>query len=117
MSWRNLLTTMTVQMRNPKSRQRGTRRRAECGSLNEVKSGRGSGTARRIIAHACGKAPVEDGASGKPYPVAGTDGMDYDCASPETVFSTDSQWVYFVSDRDGKPALYRMQVEDLVEAT
>ncbi len=26
-------------------------------------------------------------------------------------------WVYFVSDRDGKLALYRMQVEDLVEAT
>ncbi len=59
----------------------------------------------------------EHGASGKPYPVAGTDGMDYDCARPETVFSADSQWVYFVSDREGKPALYRMQVEDLVEAT
>jgi oligogalacturonide lyase len=59
----------------------------------------------------------EHGASSRPYPVAGTADMDYECAHPETVFSADSQWVYFVSDRDGNPALYRMDVEDLVEAT
>jgi oligogalacturonide lyase len=59
----------------------------------------------------------EHGASGKSYPVAGSDGTDYECARPETFFSTDSRWVYFVSDRDGKPAVYRMDVEDLVETT
>lgn len=59
----------------------------------------------------------EHGASRKPYPIAGTDRIDYDCAMPQTAFSPDSQWVYFISDREGKPALYRMKVEDLVEAT
>lgn len=59
----------------------------------------------------------EHGASGRPYPVAGTEETDYECARPETVFSADSQWVYFMSDRHGKPALYRMDVEDLVGAT
>jgi oligogalacturonide lyase len=59
----------------------------------------------------------EHGASGKPYPVAGTDRLDYFCAAPETAFSHDSRWVYFVSDREGQPAVYRMTVEDLVEST
>jgi len=59
----------------------------------------------------------EHGASGKPYPIAGTDALDYSCASPETAFSHDSQWVYFTSDREGQPAVYRMKVEDLVEST
>lgn len=59
----------------------------------------------------------EHGASGKPYPIAGSDELDHECGHPETVFSPDSQWIYFTSDRDGKPALYRMQVEDLVEPT
>ena len=59
----------------------------------------------------------EHGASGRAYPVAGSAAMDYECALPETAFSGDSRWVYFVSDRDGKPALYQMDVEDLVEAT
>jgi hypothetical protein len=59
----------------------------------------------------------EHRASGKPYPIAGTDAMDYSCAAPETAFSRDSQWVYFTSDREGQPAVYRMNVEDLVEST
>jgi oligogalacturonide lyase len=59
----------------------------------------------------------EHGATRKPYPIAGTDRLDYFCASPETVFSHDSQWVYFNSDREGQPAVYRMKVEDLVEST
>jgi oligogalacturonide lyase len=59
----------------------------------------------------------EHGASGKPYPVAGTGALDYSCAMPETAFSHDSQWVYFTSDREGRPAVYRMKVEDLVEST
>ena len=59
----------------------------------------------------------EHGASGKPYPIAGTEALDYSCAAPETAFSHDSQWVYFVSDREGQPAVYRMKVEDLVEST
>ncbi len=59
----------------------------------------------------------EHGASGKPYPIAGTEALDYSCAFPETAFSRDSQWVYFVSDREGMPAVYRMKVEDLVEST
>jgi oligogalacturonide lyase len=33
------------------------------------------------------------------------------------VFSPDSQSVFFVSDRDGKPALYRVHVEKFVEET
>lgn len=59
----------------------------------------------------------EHGASGKPYAVAGTDALDYSCALPETAFSHDSQAIYFVSDREGLPAVYRMSVEDLVEST
>lgn len=59
----------------------------------------------------------EHRASGKPYPIAGTEAMDYSCAVPETAFSRDSQWVYFTSDRQGQPAVYRMDVEDLVEST
>ena len=33
------------------------------------------------------------------------------------IFSPDSQRVFFQSDRDGKPALYRVQVERFVEET
>jgi Tol biopolymer transport system component len=40
------------------------------------------------------------------------------CASwPEPVFSHDSQWVYFATDREGKPAIYRINVADIVERT
>jgi oligogalacturonide lyase len=33
------------------------------------------------------------------------------------IFSADSQQIYFESDRDGKPAIYRIHVERLVEET
>jgi len=33
------------------------------------------------------------------------------------LFSPDSQRIYFESDREGKPALYCMHVEKLVEKT
>jgi Tol biopolymer transport system component len=33
------------------------------------------------------------------------------------IFSADSQQIYFASDRDGKPAIYRIHVERLVEET
>ena len=45
---------------------------------------------------------------------------DHHASHPATVwpfFSADSQWIYFQSDRDGKPALYRMRVNRLVEKT
>ena len=38
-------------------------------------------------------------------------------AAVRPVFSADSQWVYFSSDREGTPALYRAGVSDLVEKT
>jgi len=40
-----------------------------------------------------------------------------DAAMVAPIFSPDSQQIYFVSDRDGKPALYRVHVEQLVEKT
>ena len=33
------------------------------------------------------------------------------------MFSPDSQRIYFQSDRDGKPAIYGMHVDKLVEKT
>jgi Tol biopolymer transport system component len=33
------------------------------------------------------------------------------------IFSADSQQIFFESDRDGKPAIYRIHVEKLVEET
>ena len=59
----------------------------------------------------------EHASSSKPYPVAGTDVQDRTGAWPEPVFSHDSQWIYFTSDKEGKPAIYRMNVADLVEQT
>ena len=53
----------------------------------------------------------------KPYSIAGTRRLDPFAAWPEPVFSPDSQWVYFVTDREGKPAIYRMDLSDLVEET
>ena len=53
----------------------------------------------------------------KPYPIAGTRRLDPFAAWPEPVFSPDSRWVYFVTDREGKPAVYRMDLSDLVEET
>ena len=53
----------------------------------------------------------------KPYPIAGTRRLDPFAAWPEPVLSPDSRWVYFVTDREGKPAVYRMDLSDLVEET
>jgi oligogalacturonide lyase len=38
-------------------------------------------------------------------------------AQPRPVFSPDSQWIYFTSDRGGVQSLYRANVADLVEKT
>ena len=59
----------------------------------------------------------EHDSSAKPYPIAGTRGTDPCAAYPEPVFSPDSQLIYFVSDREGQPAIYRTEVPDLVERT
>jgi len=40
-----------------------------------------------------------------------------DPASVQPIFSPDSQSIFFQSDRDGKPAIYRIRVEKLVEET
>ncbi len=40
-----------------------------------------------------------------------------DPASVSPVFSPDSRRIFFQSDRDGKPAIYTMRIEGLVEAT
>jgi oligogalacturonide lyase len=58
----------------------------------------------------------EHSSSRKPYPLPGG-GMDPYAAHPAPVLSHDSQWVYFTSDREGKPAIYRMKLEDLVSET
>jgi len=45
---------------------------------------------------------------------------EHAAADPATVqprFSADSRRVHFQSDRDGKPAIYTMRVEGLVEPT
>jgi oligogalacturonide lyase len=45
---------------------------------------------------------------------------EHHATQPETVqpvFSPNSRRVYFQSDRDGKPALYAVNVESLVEPT
>ena len=59
----------------------------------------------------------EHGASGKPYPIAGTERMDAHAAVAAPILSRDSQWAYFSSDREGRPAVYRMRLEDLVSET
>jgi len=38
-------------------------------------------------------------------------------SEPRPVFSPDSQWIYFTSDREGAPAVYRAGVADWVEKT
>ena len=53
----------------------------------------------------------------RPYPVAGTDRVDPLAAAPDPAFSQDSSWLYFVTDREGMPAIYGMPVDDLVEST
>ncbi|MDE0164539.1 MAG: oligogalacturonate lyase family protein [Bryobacterales bacterium] len=59
----------------------------------------------------------EHASTGKAYPLAGTDRDDPWASAPEPVFSPDSQLIYFVSDREGLPAVYRIGVPDLVEET
>ena len=53
----------------------------------------------------------------KSYPIAGTDRVDPFSAVPSPALSVDSAWLYFVTDREGLPAVYAMPVDDLVEAT
>ncbi len=55
--------------------------------------------------------------SRKPYPIAGTNRMDRKASLPDPVVSDNSKWVYFVTDREGKPALYATELGDLVEPT
>ena len=59
----------------------------------------------------------EHASSLQPYPVAGSDRIDPLAAAPDPALSPDSSWLYFVTDREGMPALYGMPVDDLVEAT
>ena len=58
----------------------------------------------------------EHSSSRKPYPLPGG-GSDPYASHPAPVLSHNSQWVYFTSDREGKPAIYRMKLEDLVSET
>jgi len=53
----------------------------------------------------------------KPHPIAGTDRMDPAASLPDPVVSNNSNWMYFVTDREGKPTLYGMEIGDLVEMT
>ena len=60
---------------------------------------------------------AEHGSTLKAYPLAGTDRLDTFAASPSPALSEDSAWLYFVTDREGLPALYGMPIDDLVEQT
>lgn len=51
----------------------------------------------------------------KPYPLAGTDRADPRAAAPAPALAPDSATVYFCSDWEGLPAVYRMPIDDLVE--
>ncbi len=53
----------------------------------------------------------------RPYPMAGTDRTDRNAASPAPAITRDSSRVYFVTDWEGNPTLYRMAIDDLVEET
>lgn len=58
----------------------------------------------------------EHASSRKPYP-AGAGPEDLEAVQPRPAFSPDSQLIYFTSDREGMPAVYRTGVADLVEKT
>ncbi len=58
----------------------------------------------------------EHSSSREPYPLPGGR-SDPHASHPAPVFSRNSQWVYFTSDREGRPAIYRMKLEDLVSET
>ena len=51
----------------------------------------------------------------RPYPLAGTDRSDPRAAAPAPALAPDSTAVYFSSDWEGLPAVYRMPIDDLVE--
>ncbi len=55
--------------------------------------------------------------SRKPYPFAGANRIDRNAALPQPLISGDSRWAYFVTDREGRPALYATEIADLVEPT
>lgn len=59
----------------------------------------------------------EHASSRQPYPVAGTDRLDPRASVPEPCLSPDSSRVYFVTDREGMPAVYSTSLDDLVEPT
>lgn len=59
----------------------------------------------------------EHASSLRPHPVAGTDRLDRFAAAPEPSLSPNSAWLYFVTDREGLPAVYAMPIDDLVEET
>ena len=60
---------------------------------------------------------AEHASSLKPYPLAGTDRSDPYASVPAPALSPDGSWLYFVTDREGTPAVYGMPVDDLVETT
>ncbi len=53
----------------------------------------------------------------KPYRLAGSERLDPFAATPAPALSADSSWLYFVTDREGMPAVYGMPIDDLVEGT
>ena len=59
----------------------------------------------------------EHGSSVEGCAPAGTQPGEAPCWAPEPFFSSDTQWVYFTSDREGKPAIYRMKIDDLAAET
>ena len=60
---------------------------------------------------------AEHASSFRAYPFAGTDRMDSRAAMPAPALASDGSWTYFVTDREGRPAIYGMPVNDLVEAS
>ena len=59
----------------------------------------------------------EHSSSLKPYPLAGTDRTDPVAAAPAPALSPDSATVYFSTDWEGLPTVYKMPIDDLVETT
>ncbi len=59
----------------------------------------------------------EHRSSVQPYPLAGTPRADPRAAMPDPALAPDGSFVYFSSDWEGFPAVYRMPVDDLIETT
>ena len=53
----------------------------------------------------------------KAYPLAGSQRSDPQAAFPAPAITRNSSHVYFATDWEGKPTLYRMAIDDLVEET